>query len=268
MGQSPSNAASEAADADVAAAASAAVADASLYESTKVVQAAINKAVREAASEVVEELSKELKGLLSKHGSRLDFGISFIINKFVREDDLAGLDNFIKKYFVVPWFRKYLNDFKPIAQAVARLKKNPEVYMERFVARFEGWLDRRVFLFAVEYGHSAMLEWCFTQCSTPHHSHCFCQTVCWAFNGRDPVLEAARQGDLECMKAFHNHGFVFEKTVKNEVETFISKTSDKIARFSKRWERQEVKEEVQKWKTQTEKWKAILEWLSEIEGSQ
>ena len=140
--------------------------------------------------------------------------------------------------------------------------------MERFVARFEGWLDRRVFLFAVEYGHSAMLEWCFTQCSTPHHSHCFCQTVCWAFNGRDPVLEAARQGDLECMKAFHNHGFVFEKTVKNEVETFISKTSDKIARFSKGWESQEMKDEVQKWKIQSEKWKAILEWLSEIEGSQ
>ena len=268
MGQSPSNAASEAAAAAATAAAEA------LYQGTEVVMNAISNGVEEATTVSiarekarVEELSKELRELLSKKDSSPDFAIGRIVNGFVRKDDVKGLEAFLKKYIVVPWFRKYLNGAKPIAEEVARQKKDPAVYMP-LVRMFEGWLDRSTFLFAVEYGHLAMLEWCFTQCSHSDHSHCFCRTVCWAFNGRDPVLEAARHGDLPCLKAFHKHGFVFEKTVKNEVETFISEMSDKIARFSKGWERQELRDEVQKWTIQTEKWKAILEWLSKIGASQ
>ena len=261
MGQSPSNAASEAA---AAAAAAAAVANAAArYHATNVVQNAINNGVREVASQLVERLSKELKSLLSKKDSSPDFAL--ILSDFLRQDDVGGLEAFLRKYIVVPRFREYLGGAKPIAEEVARQKKDPAVYMP-LVRMFEGWLDRSTFLFAVEYGHLAMLEWCFSECS--HSDHCFCRTVCWAFNGRDPVLEAARHGDLPCLKAFHNHGFVFEKTVKAELNTFISEMSDKIARFSKGWERQELRDEVQKWTIQTEKWKAILEWLSKIGASQ
>ena len=160
-----------------------------------------------------------------------------------------------------------MRNAKPIAEEIARQNKDASIYMP-IVLEFEGCIGRKFFLFAAEYGHSDMLEWCFKHCSTTSHGHCFCKSNCCSFRGRDPVLEAARYGNLVCMKAFRKHGFVFKETVKNEVETFISETSDKIARFSKGWERQEVKEEVQKWKIQSEKWKAILEWLSEIEGSQ
>ena len=215
----------------------------------------------------VEKLGKELKTRLPKNEPYLDSAISQLMIDFVREDNLRGLENFLVKFYDVTWFRRYLNNAKPIAEAVARLKRDPAVYMP-LVARFEGWLDRTTFLFAVEYGHSAMLEWCFSQCSTSSHRHCFCRTVCSPFSGRDPVREAARHGDLPCLKAFHNHGLLEDKTVKNEIETFISETSDKIARFSKGWERKEVKEEVQKWIFQTEERKVILKWLSEIGASQ
>jgi len=284
MGQSQSNAASEAAanaalkaaaDAAAAAALKAAADAAALCHGAKVAQAVIDAGVESAVETVVarekarvEELGKELKTLLSKNESYMDTAIYHLVIDFVRKDDQQGLEKIIVKYYDVPWFRQYLNNAKPIAEAVALLKKDPAVYMPSFVARFEGWLDRRVFLYAVQYGHSAMLEWCFTQCSTSSHGHCFCRTVCWAFNGRDPVLEAARQGDLDCLKAFNKHGFVFEKTVKAELNTFISETSEKIARFSERWERQEVKEEVQERIFQTEERKAILTWLSEIEDCQ
>jgi hypothetical protein len=277
MGQSHSNAA---ADAEAAAEAAAAVAAAALkaaalYHGAKVAQSAIEAGVKTAVETAeareksrVEELGKELKTLLKDRGHLLSLRPDTIVYDFVRDDNLQGLEDFLVKYFDVPRFRRYLNHDKPIAEAVSRLKKDPAVYMP-FVERFEGWLDRNTFLLAVEYGHTAMLEWCFAHCcSTSSHGHCFSRTVCWAFNGRDPVREAARHGNLDCLKAFHDHGFVFEKTVKDELNTFISETSDKIARFSKGWERKEVKEEVQEWIFQTEERKVILKWLSEIGASQ
>jgi hypothetical protein len=271
MGQSPSSDAAAAA-ADAAAAAAAALKADARYYGIKLAQAAIEAGVETAVETAderekarVEKLGNELKTLLPKNASSLGFAICHLVFDFVRKDDHQGLENFLVKYFDVPWFRKYLNNAKPIAEAVARFKKEPADYMI-FVARFEGWLDRTVFLYAVQYGHSAMLEWCFTQCL--HSDHCACKSVCSSYFGRDTVLEAARHGDLACLKAFNKHGFVFEKTVKAELNTFISKTSDKIAQFSKRWERQEVKEEVQKWIFQTEERKVILTWLSEIEDCQ